>query len=450
MSEQLPIVSPARIVEVVCSAEMTLNAKGRQPIERGGLVLPTSNSLSLANQDLSSQAQTSKEFRDGLEALRKEAAQPGILVAPDNQVASLLQTFIARRGDDEQKIVEGSDPMRKTREVQFDEHDWKGWAGSFFSWWKKIVPHPWLDTPSNKRIKNSARVGILGDWGTGLYGAPTCARSIEHDKKGYDVLLHLGDVYYSGDSEEIKERFLDLWPDPTKTSWENKDGVFHRACNSNHEMYTGGHGYFNFTLSKFEQSASYFALSNDHWILAGLDTGYAEGDLMGQQVEWLAKLVSQADGRRIILFSHHQPFSWFGNGYENVTGKLSAILRAKGVFAWYWGHEHRCILFDAHPEYGLYGRCVGHSGYPYFRDDFGDIKREPTINGKDQHLEWRLMPARDNCPSARILDGPNPYVGGYVDRFGPNGYMSLDFDREHLTELVHAADGTLLYDRPLS
>jgi hypothetical protein len=215
-------------------------------------------------------------------------------------------------------------------------------------------------------------------------------------------------------------------------------------------MYTGGHGYFNFTLSKFEQSASYFALNNDHWILAGLDTGYEEGSLMGQQVEWLTRLISEADGRKVIIFSHHQPFSWFEKGYRKVTDKLQGLLDNKKIFAWYWGHEHRCVLYDAHPEYGLYGRCVGHSGYPYFRDNFGGVAREATLNGKEQNLEWILMPAKDTCPTAKILDGPNPYVEGYVDKFGPNGYMTLQFSDEHLTELVHAPDSTILYERELA
>jgi hypothetical protein len=100
----------------------------------------------------------------------------------------LLQTFIAQKGVEEGKIIKDERLFRKSREVKFDEHDWLGWAGSFFSWWKKIVPYPWLETPSNKKINNTARIGILGDWATGLYGAPVCARSIEQDKNEYDVI----------------------------------------------------------------------------------------------------------------------------------------------------------------------------------------------------------------------------------------------------------------------
>jgi hypothetical protein len=446
MSIELPLVSAALLGDVLDKTDLD---SAFMHYKEKGLVLPGSVSLSLPEKDNNSDNQLIKELVEAKTLLQRHKTLPGIFVSTDNRAASLLQTFIAKQGVKEDKIIEIETAQYRTKEVKFDEHDWRGWAGSFFTWWKKIVKHPWLDIPSDKKIANTARIGILGDWGTGLYGAPVCAKSIEADRKGYNVLLHLGDVYYSGDKAEIKERFLAFWPDASKTVWGNKDTIIHRACNSNHEMYTGGHSYYNFTLSKFEQSASYFALHNDYWILAGLDTGYLEGDLMGQQVEWLENLIAKADGRRIILFSHHQPFSWFEKGYQKITTKLNNILQGKKIFAWYWGHEHRCILYDQHPLYGLYGRCVGHSGYPYFRDNFSNTESEMILEGKDQNLVWKLMPAKTSIPSARILDGPNPYVRGYVDQFGPNGYITLEFENQSLIEIVHSTDGNVLYQKAI-
>jgi len=449
MEKQLAIISPNAIAQVLKKSENRTAIELNEPTRRGGLVLPRESSLILPERNIDLQIQFKVELNKATNILGKTETLPGVLSSIDHRMASLLQTYIVQQGIEEEKIIDEESSFRKAREVQFDEKDWAGWAKSFFSWWKKISPHPWLDTPSNKKIKNIARIGILGDWGTGLYGAPVCARNIEKSKDGYDVLVHLGDVYYSGDTKETKERFLDLWIDPAKTSWENKDSVIHRACNSNHEMYTGGHAYFDYTLSKFEQSASYFALHNDHWVLAGLDTGYKEGDLMDGQVEWLTKLISEADGRRIILFSHHQPFSWFDKGYKKITDKLDTLLKGKKIFAWYWGHEHRCVLYDKHPIYGLYGRCVGHSGYPYFRDNFIGVKSELAENAAEEDFVWKLMSTKDTSPSARILDGPNPYVEGYADNYGCNGYMTLDFNDSNLIETVNAADGTALYSRQI-
>jgi Calcineurin-like phosphoesterase len=448
MKETLPIISPVAIANVLRkSVEHTVSELSRS-LKQSNLALPKSNAFKKESID-TTQARVRNELDLAIKILSKTETLPGVLSSMDHQMASLLQTFLVQQGLEEQKIVEVENSVMKAREVQFDEHDWSGWAKSFFSWWKKISPHPWINTPSNKKINNTARIGILGDWGTGLYGAPICARSIENSKEQYDSLIHLGDVYYSGDTKETKERFLDLWIDPSKSTWEKKDSVIHRACNSNHEMYTGGHAYFNYTLSKFEQSASYFALHNDYWILAGLDTGYKEGDLMDGQVEWLEDLISKSEGRRIILFSHHQPFSWFEKGYTKITNKLDKILKEKKISAWYWGHEHRCVLYDKHPVYGLYGRCVGHSGYPYFRDNFTGFKSE-AISNDSNNFSWKFMPSKDKCPSAKILDGSNIYVEGYEVKYGANGYMTLNFVDDKLFEIVNDADGNILYSRQIN
>jgi hypothetical protein len=444
---QLPIVSPRLLAGTIKKAEDGTVAELNRAFGSGSKVFPKRGSSSPLESEFYSEAQLRSEFNEAIRILSTTASQRGVLSSIDHRTASLLQTFIVQQGIEEGKIIEVEDKTLKARAVQFDEKDWAGWAKSFFSWWKNIAPHPWISTPSNKNISNSTRVGLLGDWGTGLYGAPACARSIEHGKDPYNVLIHLGDVYYSGDTKEIKERFLDLWIDPSKSRWERKDSVIHRACNSNHEMYTGGHAYFNYTLSKFEQAASYFALHNDYWILAGLDTGYKEGDLMGGQVVWLENLVANSEGRRIILFSHHQPFSWFEKGHTKITDKLDQILKDKKIFAWYWGHEHRCVLYDKHPVYGFYGRCVGHSGYPYFRDNFTGFKSESI---SQDSCSWKFLPRKDGCPPARILDGPNSYVEGYESKYGPNGYMTLIFSEDRLTEVINGATSSVLYEKSLS
>jgi hypothetical protein len=372
-------------------------------------------------------------FAAGLEHLKAAERVPGVLTAPDHAVASLLQSFLA------EKAAEGSQlaPLPVDgKEAKFDEKDWLGWAGSFFSWWRGIKDYPWSASPDDHAIPNKARIAVLGDWGTGRYGAPVTSKTIESDAAGYQVVLHLGDVYYSGTENEVKDRFLSLWP--------KAPGAVHRACNSNHEMYAGGYGYFKHTLPKFAQSASYFALHNDHFIIAGLDTAYKEKDLHGAQVVWLEALAAAAAGRRIILLSHHQPYSLFEAGHAKVTAKLQKLLDTKAIFAWYWGHEHRCVLFDAHPAWGLHGRCVGHSGFPYFRDELAQYPKTDAA----ADAVWRALPG-GTTPAGLVLDGPNVYLKEHAARYGMQGHMTLELDGAHLHEVVHAPDGTVLYSKPL-
>jgi hypothetical protein len=347
-------------------------------------------------------------------------------------------------------------------EAKFDEKDWFRWFGSFFGWWKLRgkTPHKWQRAPSAPESfpgnnPNKAKLALLGDWGTGLYGAPHCADSIAREdarlrgagSTPFSLLMHLGDVYYSGTADEVKNEFLKLWPD--------LKGSVSRACNSNHEMYTGGNAYFELTLAQFGQKASYFAMQNDYWIVVGLDSAYNDpdwlynkADLTNDQVDWLQAILATTGDRKLILLSHHQPFSYLSGQNEKLVSRLSPILTQKRVHAWYWGHEHRCLLYDRHPIWGFYGRCAGHSGYPYFRDS---LSAYPIASAPTKDITWRKITSElSTFPPAIILDGPNPYIKGEESKYGTQGYITLEFDDKHLNEKVHTPDGTVISDLPLA
>ena len=381
-------------------------------------------------------AQFMEELAKALKHLEEKEQVPGILASPDDRFASLLQSHLARKSLDEKKV----EPMAAGGyEAKFDQHDVLGWAKSLFTWIQKLNPYEWQTAPAvPDQLPNSLRVGILGDWGSGLYGARPCAESIQNDPKDYGLLLHLGDVYYSGTKDEVANRFLKFWPD--------KPNAISRACNSNHEMYTGGRAYFKQTLVKFNQPASYFALQNDHWLLVGLDSAYVEGKLANDQVAWLKGLIDKAGSRRVMLFTHHQLFSWVDKPKANLQTQLGELLVGKNIFSWIWGHEHRCMLFDQHSAWGVHARCIGHSGYPYFRDKFTE---GTVVKPGPQDTQWRKVGMKNMVPGGLILEGPNPYVKGEENKFGPNGYMTLEFNENHLNEIVHAPDGSVAYEQQL-
>lgn len=409
---------------VMTRAQNEAESKSKDPVEAATRMAALGNALKV------------------LEAADAEANSK-VLVSPDNAVASLLQTFLAAKAAEEGSIK----PLNAdANEAKFDDKDILGWIGSFFTWWKKLKPAKWQTAPAKPETipgnSNDFRLAILGDWGTGRYGAPVTAKSIENDQKGYDVLIHLGDVYYSGDDDEVKKQFLAFWPKSPK-----RPKAVNRACNSNHEMYTGGKAYFKKTLPKFEQKASYFALQNNHWILCGLDTAYADKDLAKDQAAWLRQIAQTRGSRKIILFSHHQPLSWLEEQHPKMVGKIGDLLQSGQIFGWYWGHEHRCVLYDQHAPWKLFGRCVGHGGYPYFRKEWLQMgaTKDPA-NGN-----WFVLPGKGFAPGGRVLDGPNPLIGGHDDpnKYGPQGYMSVEFSGPHINEIVHAPDGNVLYQRQL-
>lgn len=373
-----------------------------------------------------------------------QGAYPQIIHTPRDTTAALLQSHVARQAIHENKleafILKSVNFVLEGLNVKFSSDDWIGWMTSFFTWIEGIdpavCPKP---APVATPIPNTFRMAVIGDWGTGLYGAPTCAESIQNDTDGYDFLLHLGDVYYSGLEEEVEDRFLALWPKvPTAIS---------RSLNGNHEMYTGGHGYFENLLPGLNQPSSYFALQNDFWTFIALDTAYnqtfggQEGNLFQDQADWIDAIISAAGNRKIVLFSHHQPYSLLDTNQGPLLVKwLQKYLDAKRIYAWYWGHEHRCVLYDRHPQFGLSGRCVGHGGFPEARTDLSNAPASPRFGS-----QWRQLASRNGVPGAWVLDSPNVYIPGFETKFGPNGFMRLEFNNGDLTEYVRSPMNANLY-----
>jgi hypothetical protein len=219
-------------------------------------------------------------------------------------------------------------------------------------------------------IGNQARLVLVGDWGSGI---PRARKVADQMRKILDEGLaanreqhavHLGDVYYSGWEYEYRDRFLAFWPvKPDEAaripSWN---------LNGNHDMYSGGHAFFDYALKdpRFarQQGSSRFSLRNDHWTILGLDTAWDEHDLHGDQDKWAQGMLESAPGKGMLL-SHHQIFSAYETGKNKLIEKIRPVLKTGRVRSWFWGHEHRCVLYDP-TENVEYARCVGHGGVPVY------------------------------------------------------------------------------------
>ena len=387
------------------------------------------------------------DIANGLALLRQSQGKyPRVLHTPRDTTAALLQTHIAQKATEENKvesfILRGLESVLEFFDVRFAQSDWLGWAVSFFTWIEAIVPagRPAAATEP-EALGQNVRIAILGDFGTGLYGAPVCSQSVSQDQDGYDLLLHLGDVYYSGLDIEVTDRFLDFWP--------KVNGAVSRSLNGNHEMYTGGHGYFGRLLPAIGQKTSYFAMQNDRWLLVGLDTAYKqdfggqEGVIDQDQVDWLRPIFNAAGDRKVVFFSHHQPFTLLDNNHGgNLLAMLDEFLKTGKVVAWYWGHEHRCLRYDPHPKYKFKGRCVGHAGFPEGRPDLGNAATDPKFGS-----QWRRLPgpADGSIPAAYVLDTPNIYIPGFENDFAPNGFMRLEIQGDRLAEYIRAPGNANIY-----
>src|SRR5262249_24840634 len=133
-------------------------------------------------------------------------------------------------------------------------------------------------------MANSARLIMLADWGTGVPRARKLGDSVRRyleeagdaGTEAHDI--HLGEVYDSGWASEYDGHFLPFWP--VRPDESEKYGSW--SLNGNHDMYSGGHGYFDHLLAdprfRRQGQSSYFSLENDFWQILGLDTGYKEFD----------------------------------------------------------------------------------------------------------------------------------------------------------------------------
>ena len=243
----------------------------------------------------------------------------------------------------------------------------------------KFVSHK-SATDFRFQMNDEATIAIVGDWGGGNDAAQAVAGQIRKIKP--DHVIHLGDVYYAGTPKEVQGRFLKFWPQPNAAGQS-------LALNSNHEMYSGGYGYFDVTLKQFKQPASYFSLANKNWRFIGLDTGYIEHDLNTEQVDWLTAQF-KGNNPRTILLSHHQLFSAYENtDASNLNSRVQPLLDSNKIYGWVWGHEHLCVVYKEHM--GIKAVCLGNGCFPY----------NPPKNKPKVPVEWMNNRAQQNDPDYR-------------------------------------------------
>ena len=217
------------------------------------------------------------------------------------------------------------------------------------------------------------RVALLSDWGTGTGEARAVLALLA--RQSPDVLIHLGDIYYSGTEAECAAHFLAPMREALPAT------RLFTLC-GNHDTYSGGAGYYGL-LRQIGQPASYFCLRSPDrsWQILGADTGLNDANpffettaltsLDPGEEDWHADKLRGFPGLSILL-THHEPFSSFrqiGPAADrnpqnpHLVASLARLHEAGPVHAWFWGHEHRLRLYA--PYAGLRcGRNIGYGAVP--------------------------------------------------------------------------------------
>ena len=324
--------------------------------------------------------------------------------------------------------------------VGFEQYDTLdvSWFKSFLNYLTTSrVPFPTHLTSTVKTFSwmpEQVTLAVAGDWGTGI--APAISIGGYIAKRNPDYTIHLGDVYYSGLPEEESSRLIELWPAGARGSL---------TLNSNHEMYAGGRGYFDFALAdrKFalQNGLSYFVLQNRNWMIIGLDTAYFAGDSAlyqdgylssgatngTVQIDWLGEMIRLAahSDMNVIILTHHDGFDvdpyantvTFKNLFTVMTSELQSVKR----WWWYWGHVHAGITYKSITKNNstLYPRCIGHGGIPW--EPFPDLA-SVHLNEPQVKVEWaEVNTVTDSTGHSRAL----------------NGYLMVTLDGANISETLY-------------
>ena len=281
--------------------------------------------------------------------------------------------------------IEGDEENSKlyAGELQKSVCDVAGWTECLTAYlgYKALLQDPVYRPNQNVVVDLGAvsKLAIIGDWGTGADVAANLLKEVAALKP--DLLLHLGDVYFAGTEYEVKANFLDI----CRSVLGNIP--IYTLC-GNHDMYSGGNGYYSL-LDQIGQKSSYFCLQNNDWMFVAMDTGFHDNNPFNvstnmtqlvskdgwSEASWHLNQISKAGSRKLVLLSHHQLFSPFGSvgsvdgtpySYNpNLYDVFGPILPK--VEWWFWGHEHTLGILP--PYMGLKrGRCVGASAVPVFQD----------------------------------------------------------------------------------
>jgi len=314
------------------------------------------------------------------------------------------------------------------------------------------------------------KIAMAGDWGSGTDEAYTIATLMCPDDPGSmpDFTIHLGDIYYVGDEDEINENCLGQ---PTSSHlgvrWPHgSQGSF--ALNANHEMYANGRGYFTTFLPTLGsggapggQRCSFFSLESDQWRILGIDTGYnsvgipvlsqipglkeipAIGGncrLEDSLIQWLRDVVKPKENlKATLLLSHHEYFTAFNDlAYTKPAKQLLGFFPNQEL-VWIWGHEHRLAIYDKYKMSGgitAYGRCLGHGGMP--------VELTPPVHQEVPLLYYDQRPYK-------LLDRTQVGVNGFVNLSLSGPVLTLDYrdiDNNSLLveEFKHVGNGVLSHN----
>ncbi len=329
-----------------------------------------------------------------------------------NQVQSIL-----KNKDKQFKVKSGGEIVGTGKYEVLDI----GWSEALITFLKNFRdPVGFQDNPPIINISDNVSINIFGDFGTGDWQQSVVASTISQNIKNLkpDYSIHLGDVYYSGNSDESLNYLMSLWPASEKGNF---------TLNSNHEMYDGGRGYFYTSLANpifaAQKKNSYFALENSNWVIVGLDSAYfsdkknlyMDGNINDTQINFLKQIALK--NKKVMVLSHHNPLDNAGNNMLPIWNQVSDAL-GNCLKYWYFGHTHCAAIYQDINNVKF--RLSGHSAVPFGNaSDFANSSK----------VVWyeHTAPLINDCDGLRVQ----------------NGFSMIRLNNQNISEEFYGEDGQI-------
>ena len=277
-----------------------------------------------------SDAELRANLTEALQLLEAEGGEPGVMVTAQNQLASLLQSYLADHPDYIETVQEPAPPSRSSTTTATSS---AGRAASLSGGARSSRSRgcPLRTTPSRSgrdhgEVRDHGRLGHRPLRRSEVHGVDQRGRRLRLRRAPRRHLLLGHDERGEGATSSTSGRA------PGEPC----------ACNGNHEMYSGGYGYFDSVLPAFNQPSSCFAITNEHWLIVGLDSAYADHDLADEQGSWvkgLARRRTRQETRAlhappaVLAFRRRRReagreacgLSWTARGSPRGTGATSTV-----------------------------------------------------------------------------------------------------------------------------
>ena len=271
-------------------------------------------------------------------------------------------------------------------------------------------------------LPDSCTIALIGDWGTGQQPARTVLDRVA--ARNPAIVIHMGDIYYSGTQYEADNYFLALFRTVFESAGRPMPLIY--TLSGNHDMYSGGLGYY-WLLDQIGQKASFFCLRNNFWNFVGVDTGVNDYDpfsvntstpsLKDTELTWLHDKIDTAGNARTVLLSHHPLFSVYERiDSQAINGRFDTQMKdlLPKITAWYWAHEHNLVMYENFQD--IHARCIGHGAFPVAIGELG-------------------------APHPDVPFISNVHLGQDGD-FYQHGYVIIELANEHAAADYYACDSS--------